>query len=78
MPFGQEIAFLSIIEEAVAGNLWRSAAAESCFLPVRKCSIVSLWVIFRRLRPEYVARVGSAPYDSRIRTTSRWSFSTAS
>lgn len=40
--------------------------------------MVSLWVIFRRLRPEYVARVGSAPYDSRMRTTSRWSFSTAS
>lgn len=38
----------------------------------------SLRVIFSRLRPEYVARVGSAPYDSRTRTTSRWSFSTAS
>lgn len=44
-------------------NPWLNSVYEkpAGILPVRKRSMLSLWVILSRPRPEYVARVGSAP-----------------
>lgn len=59
-------------------NITPRPSAPRSHPPVRKVSISSLWVIFTMVLPEYVASVGSAPYDSNRRTISKWSFSTAS